>query len=81
MIGTDTTGPFTSHTFCVYTSNMGSQLRSKQVRLTLFSVSFFLLFAFWLVALYCGLRGGLTTYALLLVAVVVILSTNRTKST
>jgi hypothetical protein len=61
--------------------NMGSQLRSKRVRLTLFSVSFFLLFAFWLVALYCGLRGGLTTYALLLVAVVVILSTNRTKST
>jgi hypothetical protein len=40
--------------------NMGSQLRSKRVRLTLFSVSFFLLFAFWLVALYCGLRGGLT---------------------
>jgi hypothetical protein len=49
------------------------------VRLTLFSVSFLLLFAFWLVALYCGLRGGLTTYALLLVAVVVILNANRTK--
>jgi hypothetical protein len=59
--------------------NMGSQLRSKRVRLTLFSVSFLLLFAFWLVALYCGLRGGLTTYALLLVAVVVILNANRTR--
>jgi hypothetical protein len=31
--------------------NMGSQLRSKRVRSTLFSVSFFLLFAFWLAAL------------------------------
>jgi hypothetical protein len=58
--------------------NMGSEARSKRVRLTLFSVSFFLLFPFWLVALYCGLGGGLTTYALLLVAVV-ILNTNRTK--
>jgi len=68
------------HLVCLH-FNMGSQLRSKRVRLTLFSVSFLLLFAFWLVALYCGLRGGLTTYTLLVVAVVVILSTNRTKST
>ena len=59
--------------------NMSSQFRSKRVRATLLSVSFLLLFAFWLVALYCGLRGGLTTYALLLVAIVVILNANRTK--
>jgi uncharacterized membrane protein len=60
---------------------MSSQFRSKRVRATLLSVSFLLLFAFWLVALDCGLRGGLTTYSILLVAIVVLVKASRTRRT
>jgi len=59
---------------------MHDPLSSKRMRLTMFSC-FWLLFIFWLVALYCGLRGGLTTYSLLLIAIVVFVKASRTRST
>jgi hypothetical protein len=56
---------------------MRDPLKAKRVRPTMFSL-FWLLFIFWLVALYRGLGGGLTTYSLLLMAIVVFVKATRT---
>lgn len=40
-------------------------------------LAFYLLFAFWLAAFFLHLRGGLTTYLLLLISIVLLVRTVR----
>ena len=40
-------------------------------------LAFYLLFAFWLIAVFYHLRGGLTTYALVLMSIVLFVKTTR----
>jgi hypothetical protein len=47
------------------------------MRLPLLWFAFYLLFAFWLAALFLHLRGGLTTYSLVLMCIVVFVKTAR----
>jgi len=47
------------------------------MRLPLLWFSFWLLFAFWLAAFFFHLRGGLTTYALLVVGIAFFLKRTR----
>ena len=47
------------------------------MRLPLLWLSFWLLFAFWLPAFFLHLRGGLTTYALLVVGIALFLKKPR----
>ena len=49
--------------------------------MTVFSLAFWFLFAFWIVALWFGLRGGVITYALLLVAIFLLVRAGRTRKT
>jgi 4-hydroxybenzoate polyprenyltransferase len=42
---------------------------SKRARATMVVIAFWLLFAFWWLALYFGLHGGIITYSLLLTAI------------
>jgi len=48
-----------------------------QVRLPMILFSFVVLFAFWLAALFLHLRGGLTTYSLLLISITLFIRTRR----
>jgi hypothetical protein len=47
------------------------------MRLPLLWFAFCLLFAFWLAAVFLHLRGGLTTYSLVLVSIVLLVRTVR----
>ena len=73
-----TNGPFVGDDMAVTLLGMRDPLRSKHLRL---AVYFWLLFTFWIVGLVYGLRGGLITYSLLLLAVVVLAKASRTRKT
>ena len=47
------------------------------MRISLLWLAFCLLFAFWLAALLLHLRGGLTTYSLVLMCIVLFVKTAR----
>jgi len=49
----------------------------RRMRLPVLWFAFWLLFAFWLAAFYFHLGGGLTTYSLLLIAIVLFVRTAR----
>jgi hypothetical protein len=49
------------------------------MRLPLLWLAFCLLFAFWLAAVFLHLRGGLTTYSLVLISIVLLVRTVRAK--
>jgi hypothetical protein len=49
------------------------------MRLPLLWVAFCFLFAFWLAAVFLHLRGGLTTYSLVLISIVMLVRTVRAK--
>lgn len=49
------------------------------MRLPLLWFAFYLLFAFWLAAVVLHLRGGLTTYSLVLISIVLLVRIVRAK--
>jgi hypothetical protein len=49
------------------------------MRLPVLWFAFYLLFAFWLAALFLHLRGGLTTYSLVSISIVLLVRTARAK--
>lgn len=49
------------------------------MRLPLSWLAFYLLFGFWLVSYFLHLRGGLTTYAMALLSLVLLVKTARVK--
>jgi hypothetical protein len=58
---------------------MSSQSTSKRARVTVLAIAFWLLFAFWWLALYFRLRGGVIRYSLLLSAIVLFVKANRVR--
>jgi hypothetical protein len=48
-----------------------------QVRLPMILFAFGVLFAFWIAAFFLHLRGGLTTYSLLLISITLFIRTRR----
>src|SRR5216110_995517 len=49
----------------------------QQVRLPMVLLAFCLLFAFWTAAFFLHLRGGLTTYSLLVISLTLLIRTRR----